>query len=117
MGGNNPLRGLRWWERGGSTGMKYGARWSGPFIIWKGHTGEDAPWEESREPEEWWENVCLHFYTKVLKAELGAWPEHGVQRVCVHSLRALEGVWTIMMILLACICVCVCSSDGRPYQQ
>lgn len=67
MGGNEPLRGLTWWERGASTGMKYGARWSGPFIMLRGHTGEGAPreesWEQLEERVGECVNMCVYTFT------------------------------------------------------
>ena len=106
MGGNKPLRGLLWWEWGASSGMKYKARWSRPFIIlyWGATQERAAPtrgivrttWRMGRRR---WEHVCMHFYTKALAEELCACQAHMARcvfmNVYVSGVRESEGGWKI----------------------
>ena len=139
MGGNEPLRGLRWWECGASTGMKYGARWSGLFIMLRGHTGEGAQreesWEQLRDRVGECANMCICTFTpRFLAAELSAWPAHMVcyvyrsmcqvcMRVHMWARRWLENAWkkertwqerggvNIYSNDPDWLCVCVCFSE------
>lgn len=105
MGGNEPLRGLTWWERGVSTAMKYGARWTGPFIMLKGHTGEGAPREKSWEELEYgqenvWTRVSALLHRGFSGRARCTFSTHGAAYVCVYvamcqvcASRKVAGKW------------------------
>lgn len=93
-GGNEPLRGRRWWERGASAGMKYGARWSGSFVMSRGHTGEGAPpvWNRENDSENVWTGVSALLHRGFSGRARCMTSAHGT--VCVSMCQVC--VWACM---------------------
>lgn len=95
MGANKPLRGFKRRERRVRSGMKYGARWSGAFVIARGRT-DAIVGAAQQKSERRCQHVYLHVCAEALASALDAWQQHMA--------------WCVFMSVRA---RCACESGSR----